>query len=153
MKKAFNNKKTNIQVIIFATIVFLIGIIGCICYQSFFIIPFYYAGCLFFFIGILLNIYAKEVVLLFTHGLMGYLFMPAAFLILLFLNPVITDINITLLIIYLAIILILSILGFTFSAMYSLNKKYQKKKYALILPFTCLSLALLITAILPVILK
>ncbi len=69
------------------------------------------------------------------------------------LNPIITDINIMILNIYLVIIGVLSIIGFTFAVMYTLNKKYKEKKYALILPFSSLSLALFLTAILPVILK
>lgn len=111
-------------------------------------------GSFFFHIGLYISMDAKYsgIIFLFSHGGIGFYCMLNSLSLGILSNPILKDGNPKKLIIYLGVIGILTVIGFISAIIYNVSDKVKEKNYTMHLPTCILSLALILTAILPKIL-
>ena len=150
MINTYEKKKEIIYMLVFVLIIVSIGMISCIENNndpSFFIF-----GCIFFFSGFFIGMYVKYfgLIFLFSHGGSGFFIIMAALLgnfnsd-----NPLLTDVNPDKIKYYLYTIATLTIVGFISVILYNVSEKFKSKTFAIFIPTTALTIAILLAAILP----
>ena len=82
-------------------------------------------------------------------GIAGYYMMMYSLLISTILSPIIKDMNMMILNIYMLIVIVITIIGFASIINFNSNDKHKGKRFTLLLSFSSLSLALFMTAIIP----